>query len=71
MDDDGITRADRLRKLAKDESQYGQGSFVDKGRKKFQLEQEAADEEAVASDSSGIHAKGNPMRAIGNMRWIR
>jgi hypothetical protein len=65
-DDDGISRSDRLRKLAKDEPKYGQGSVVDRARKRFQLEQKADDDEAVSSG-----AQGNPMRYLGSMRHIK
>jgi hypothetical protein len=67
MDDsDTISRSDRLRKLAKDETKLGQGNAVERARKKFQLEQQATDDEAVSSG-----AQGNPMRYLGTMRHIK
>lgn len=67
-DDEGITRSERLRKLAKDAPKYAK-SWVEGQREKTNLATQADAEEA--SNTGERKARGNPMRAVGAMRYIR
>ena len=65
-----ITRAERLRKLAKEEDDLGPGGLEGIRRKKV-LNEEAGIEDALDVGGGRQHSSGNPLRYLGAMRYIR